>query len=241
MDERLLSESAFLEELLVGEEELIDDYVNGDLPAESRLRFEQHFLCTPERQEKLRFAIALGRYTSQATEPGSSKSQEDQAIVLPTNLNWGARFKGLWAGQSLAFRFATAIAMVAFVAAIVWLLLPRTFAPTTYATVTLSISSGDRAEGPTATKIKLPQEVDALKIFLNLPDSSVPAQGYRVEWINDQGVKKPLAIAEQDAQSLTVVIPARQLARGYNALQLYVTNSDGIEQRINGNYLFAVE
>lgn len=241
MDERLLSESGFLEEVLVAEEELMDDYVNDDLPAVSRLRFEQHFLITPERQQKLKFAFALSRYASQASEIPANASVNDQAAVSPTDLNWYLRFKSFWSGQSPAFRFAAAVAVIAIVGVTVWLLLPGRFAPKTFANVTLTISSGERSEGPTSTKVKLPNDVDALKILLRLPDLSVPARRYRVEWMNDQGVKKPLTITNSDAQSLTVVIPARELASGQNALRLYVINPDGSEQRINGDYLFTVE
>lgn len=241
MEERLLTESGFLEELLVGEEELIDDYVSDDLSLDSRLRFEQHFLCTPDRKQKLRFAFALRRYVSQASEPVAGKSKEDKTEVLPTGLNWGVRFKAFWSGQTLAFRFAMAVAVIAIVVATVWLSRPRPFAPTMFATVTLSISSGDRGGGQTTTKFKLPREVDALKVVLRLPDLSVPARGYRVELINDQGETKALEIAEQEAHSVTVIIPARQLVHGDYALRLYVANSDNTEQRINGNYLFTVE
>jgi hypothetical protein len=241
MDERLLSESGFLEEVLVAEEELMDDYVNDDLPADSRLRFEQHFLITPERQQKLKFAFALSRYASQASKVPASASVNNQAAVSPTDLNWYARFKSLWSGQTPAFRFAAVVAVIAIVGVTVWLLRPGRFAPKTFANVTLIISSGERSEGPTSTKVKLPSDVDALKVLLKLPESSNPAQRYRVEWMNDQGVKKPLTITNADAQSLTVVIPARELASGQNALRLYVINSDGSEQRINGDYFFTVE
>ena len=53
VEERLLTEPDFLEELLVGEEELMDDYVGGELSADERLKFERHFLSTPERRRQV--------------------------------------------------------------------------------------------------------------------------------------------------------------------------------------------
>ncbi|MBD0327525.1 MAG: hypothetical protein ICV68_13900, partial [Pyrinomonadaceae bacterium] len=56
---RLLTEDEFFDELLLGEEELTVDYVNDELTAADRLKFEQHFLSTPERQQKLRFRAGV--------------------------------------------------------------------------------------------------------------------------------------------------------------------------------------
>ena len=229
IEERLFTVNGFLEELLADEDELIDDYVSNDLDADSRSRFEQHFLSTPERQRKLRFAFALSSYSSRA------------AVVVPTSLNWWERLKAFWSGQTLVFRYAAVVALFAFVAAFVWLSLPRTFTPKSFATITLSISSGDRAEGPTRIKVKLPQNAGALKIILKLPDMPLPARGYRVELINDKGTTESLEIAEQNAQTLAVVLTMSQLVRGDNAFRLYASKSDGGEERINGNYFFTVE
>jgi hypothetical protein len=56
---RLLTDLHFLEYVEMVEDEMIDDYVYNHLSPKDRLRFEQHFLFTPERIEKLRFAQAL--------------------------------------------------------------------------------------------------------------------------------------------------------------------------------------
>jgi hypothetical protein len=240
-EERLLTEDDSLEELIVSEEDLIDDYVNDDLPADARLRFEQHFLCTPARQEMLRFAVALGGYTSQASDPVANKSRYTQTAVVPASPSWSARFKSFWSGQSVAFRFAAAAAVVVIVAVTTLLIIPGMFTPKTFATATLSLSSGDRGEGPAITRVKLAQEVDALRLFLKLPASSVSAQGYRVELLDEKLVTRTLEIAGKDGQSLVVEIPARDLRRGEYALLLYAINSDGSEQRINGSYLLTVE
>lgn len=46
------------------EDEMVDEYLSGRLVTEERAAFEQHFLSTPERQEKLRFGRAFNRYLS---------------------------------------------------------------------------------------------------------------------------------------------------------------------------------
>lgn len=61
-EERILTEPGVYEELLVVEEELIDQYVTGDLSAPERQQFENHFLVTAERQKNLRFGKLLQKY-----------------------------------------------------------------------------------------------------------------------------------------------------------------------------------
>jgi len=67
LEERLLTEDEIFQELLLVEDELVNDYVAGELPADDREKFSNHFLCTPERRQKLEFASALRRYVSETT------------------------------------------------------------------------------------------------------------------------------------------------------------------------------
>ena len=63
-EERILTEPGVYEELLVVEEELIDQYVAGDLSALEQQQFESHFLITAERQKNLRFGKLLQKYAN---------------------------------------------------------------------------------------------------------------------------------------------------------------------------------
>ena len=72
----LLANDDFFEELLVAEDEVIDEYVNGRLSGLERGAFEEHFLATPDRHEKLKFGRAFNRYLSSqaAAEPTATPS-----------------------------------------------------------------------------------------------------------------------------------------------------------------------
>jgi hypothetical protein len=63
-EERILTEPGVYEELLLVEEELIDQYLAGDLSAVEQQQFESHFLITAERQKNLRFAKLLQEYAN---------------------------------------------------------------------------------------------------------------------------------------------------------------------------------
>ena len=74
IEERLFTDGAFYEELLIAEDELVDDYLAGELSGSDRERCETHFLLTPERQQKIRFALAFKEYVGAAvaTQPDNS-------------------------------------------------------------------------------------------------------------------------------------------------------------------------
>jgi hypothetical protein len=65
IEQRLMADSVALEELNWIEDELIDDYLEGNLPEHEKKRFEDLFLLAPERQHKLDFAYALKRYVAE--------------------------------------------------------------------------------------------------------------------------------------------------------------------------------
>lgn len=242
VEQRLLTEPDFLVELLLGEEELIDDYVGENLPDDDRLKFERHFLSTPERRRQLSFARALGRYVSNSAESPGSKSARERPHAPPAGPNWAERLRAFWGGSPRALRAAAALLAVAVMLGALWLLSrPRTSTPKTFATLTLTAGAGNRGVGAPATKVKLPPDADALKIFLVLPDGVTPAARYRAELEGDGGETKSLGADVQDARSVSVVIPSAQLARGQYALRLFVTDAGGAERRTGGSYLFTVE
>jgi methionine-rich copper-binding protein CopC len=232
---RLMIESDFLEALTLGEEELLEDYLNDELSGGDRLRFEQHFLSTLERQKKLRFALAFNRYTSNAL----AAIEQATPSSSPTGLTWNAWLRFFWKGQTPAFRTAFAFTLLAIIAGVWWLARPQP--PQTFATFTLSIYPDNRSEGAQAAKVRYPLEADALKLTLLLPKVPGSADGYRVELLTESGEARPLQTAGQDAQAVTVIIPAAQLVRGQYALRLFATTADGKEQRVSGNYFFTVE
>jgi hypothetical protein len=64
VEKRLFSnDRIFWEQMCLAEDELIDAYVSEDLDHEQRQRFEQVFLTTADRRDKLTFARALKAYS----------------------------------------------------------------------------------------------------------------------------------------------------------------------------------
>lgn len=244
MELRLLTEAGYAEEFDIIFDELMDEYSSGKLSEDERLKFKNRFLSTPERQQKLRFSMALNRCASSSRRKVDPQPKKEKSPVSSVKPTWAEQFRAFWNSQQWALRAFTALVVVAVIAGPVWYLSrQKTSPPQTFSTITLNISAGNRADGAQAIKVKLPlaANADALKISLTLPERSTPQTRHRVELENDKGETKQLEITEQDAQSVSVVIPADQLARGRYALKLYAATADGTEQRIPGSYLFNVE
>ena len=75
VEARLFTDREFYDELSIVEDELIDQYLGGAMSDADRESFESHFVSSPERQQKVRFARALKKYVSVSAgqdEPGSA-------------------------------------------------------------------------------------------------------------------------------------------------------------------------
>jgi methionine-rich copper-binding protein CopC len=234
-EDECFAQESWPNEINLVEEDLIDAYLRNELTPERRQRFERNFLTTEARQERVSMAAALLRQVDEY-----NAASQTVVAVPPAEPTWTERFRAFWSSQTWTFRTATAIAIVAVITGALWFF-SRTPSPRTFATLTLTISNSNRAEGAQAGEVKLAPDVEALKISLTLPQQSPPAARYRVVLENNNGETKSAEVAGNDAQSVLVVIPAAQLARGQYALKLFAIKPDGTEQRINGSYFFIVE
>jgi anti-sigma factor RsiW len=59
---RYFTDDALFEQLLAIEDDLIDRYVRGQITDSERLRLERHFMKSPARRKRVRFAEALLRH-----------------------------------------------------------------------------------------------------------------------------------------------------------------------------------
>lgn len=228
------------DQLTLAEEDLIEEYLREELTPERRRRFEKNYLTTAARLERVRMAAALNRLADEQ-RAGAEAHDENEAVVPSKNDSHDNWFRNLWSGQSWAPRAALALAVLAIIVGTWWLLRPRTPSTQTVAMLTLSVARGDRAEGAPVSGVKLPPDARALKVALLLPEGEPHEARYRVELEDVSGEKRDLEVTEQDARSVSVEIPASQLARRQYALRLFALPTDGPPRRIGGSYFFKVE
>lgn len=88
LEQRLLADAAFLEEVLIEEDELVDDFLNNRLSSDEQVSFRKFFMSAPERQEKLKFARVLKEHIATPEPDPSSENQSNpkpslfQSILL---------------------------------------------------------------------------------------------------------------------------------------------------------------
>jgi hypothetical protein len=69
VEERLLDDNDFFDQLSMTEDQLIDDYVYGVLSASERDAFDRNFVINDERRRKLKFAQSLDIYLDKIDSP----------------------------------------------------------------------------------------------------------------------------------------------------------------------------
>ncbi|MGH9754502.1 MAG: hypothetical protein ACREA2_17115 [Blastocatellia bacterium] len=68
-EEAYLSDGSLFEQVQALEEELIEDYVKGDLSGHERLRFERHYLASDQRRARIQSARELFQVCSPKSSP----------------------------------------------------------------------------------------------------------------------------------------------------------------------------
>ncbi|HWQ31588.1 MAG TPA: hypothetical protein VNQ79_01800 [Blastocatellia bacterium] len=84
-----LTDDQVFAELQMIETELIDLYVREELNAADSARFEQHYLNSPERRQRVEFARALQKTTNSVSAPSATR-----AMTAPqaSSESWLRRF-----------------------------------------------------------------------------------------------------------------------------------------------------
>ena len=219
IEERLMVEDDLFEELEISTGELIEEYREGELTAKERQSFESSVLSSPEGRKRHVFAAAIDML---------EQRRQPQAAGLLERV-WAIFRKPQWAIP------ITGLAVVIIAVIIFW---PR---PSGFVAVTLTSSAVTRStEDRPPAKITIPADTSELRVTLALPEPAPPDIRYRVKLLEHHRDITNLQPSGQDANSVSVVIPARQVPPGSYALVIYAIKSDGTEQQIPGNYFFTI-
>lgn len=183
LEERLLGDPAFHEEVSAAEDELVDLYLAGGLDDAERSAFETHFLVADERRRKLRFARGLRRFVADAApalaaadraEPGGEAEGAEPPLGAVRN-----PFR-LFVARRPALAYALAFALLVAVAAVSWRVATRRpDAPGPGRAYAVTLAPGlTRGAGETQ-RITIPPDADTLRLSLEPPPEVYAS--YRVE------------------------------------------------------------
>lgn len=233
-EEQLFSQPEWPDvELETAEEDLIQAYIKKELSPERQRRFEEHYLTTEARKERLLLARSFLRVVCAASSVNRAKSTWTQTVLdFLKSLAFAPRFAvPRFAGLLVTLGLVVTLLLFAF----------QTRPPQTFAHLNLAISYGTRGGGSQTQSITLPLAEDALRISLVLPEPAPQGAAYRVQWENVKGPLGDLDIEKQDTRFISVIIPADKLPPGQYLLKLFRKNPDGTEVPVPGSYLFIAD
>lgn len=223
--DRMQAECDLIEaELDSAEYDLIEAYLKNELSAERHQRFEENYHTTAARKERVLITRSILHICCQ-------KKWWQRLLDFVQSL--------IWEHKAFVPKFAAILLTVGLTGTLVWFVIPPR-APQTFAHLDLVSTSDDRSTGSVTRRVKLPLSQDALRLSLMLPEPTPQGTTYRVQWEDVKGAIEDLSVEKQEADSISVIIPAGELKRGKYALKLFRKKPDGTEERLPGNYFFNV-
>jgi hypothetical protein len=106
VEERMMTDDAFFEEVSFAEDELVDEYTRGSLKGIESQKFEQCFLTTPQDLEQINFNKAFRAHVSKAT-PHYKEAADSPHLTSLTAL-----IATFWRSQRAAAAVALGIVMM---------------------------------------------------------------------------------------------------------------------------------
>jgi len=219
IEERLMVEDELFEELEILKGELIEEYHEGELTGKERKSFEHGFLSSPEGRQRQMFAVAIDTL---------EQHRQPQPVGLLERISNLFR-KPQWAVP------AVGLAAVVIVA-ILFVRTPQQ--PPKFVAINLTSSTVTRSGGESQPPmITIPPDVSELRVSLALPQPAAPDNRYRLV-LDNRHQRTSFQPSGQDANSVSVVIPARHVPPGSYVFVIYTIKPDGTEQQLPGSYYF---
>jgi hypothetical protein len=243
LDEQLLTDQAFYDELLIVEDELIDDYLLERLSQSERESFEVHFLLAPERQHKVRFARTLNKYISRVEAvPAEDSVTEDipsatKDVPKPPPKPWYVIFLP---SQNPILSYSLAAALVLIVGTAAWLVLRnRQFngpSGTGQILIATLLPGQTRGVGDEVKRISISRDVGILQLRLQLRKAEYSNYSADLQTVESQSVYSVANLkAEVGAGQPVVVVnvPTKFLSEGYFRLKLSGPDTSGRSETID--------
>ena len=212
IEEQFLTSNDRFEELLIAEDELIDEYLRGELSEPERKHFADHFLRSPERQRKLRFAKTFEKYIEAATIERPLRATPSISQALPGS----AVLRRLFPVQSPVATFSLATAVLLLLMGTSWVLISRLQVrePSSRNSVVLSLTPSLVRDFGETNKLVINADVDTVRLRLRLPAADY--QTYRAVLRSSEGTEiwtgdKPIPNTPDAEKYIDYDLPAGML------------------------------
>lgn len=238
VEERLLRDTNFYQEILISEDEVIDEYLTNELSAVEKDHFEKNFLITPERFQKVRFARSLSKYIKEVADSQPDASLDQKASEPSTSRS----LFGLLAFQNPLARYAFAALVLLAIGGGVWFALrsTQTTIPTGQNVMAITLTPGlTRGSGQTGD-IKLSRDFEVLQLRLTLPADEY--QSYQAELVREGRtvlIKEDLEPEITTGKFLILNLDPRDLPAGDYQIRVIGNLPNQSSERLQG-YQFRV-
>jgi hypothetical protein len=238
LEERLLTDAAFYEELLIVEDELIDQYLSGELPESERASFETHFLLAPERQERVRFARTLKKYmsaaaVSQSHEDTATEESSEHASEVAEPPPKKRPFFSFLPFQNPIISYSLAAAMILIVGGVSWVIFKNWKSPVPREpgkVLAVELTPGLTRDGGEMKKIAIPPGTNTVQLDLKIA-SVDQYQSYRAVLQTTDGVEKFRITDLKATTTGTSAVVSLRLAAGLLARGDYEVKLSGLSLR----------
>ena len=241
LEEQYVADPRLFDEIALAESDLVDDYVRGRLPNDTRERFERVYLSDSRRRERVTFAEAL--LASVKNVPSVSREARSR-----TWFGWLAAPK-----PALGLAFATLL-----IASGVWMVFevrrtqrdalqrqtarteqpPPNFAPeiarpAAVVVVTLAAGSGTRAPDlASPAPVVIPTGTSEVRMQLSLQENDYSAYRVSVRQLGSAEIARRdrlTAVAEGSVFVITITVPASAFASADYVVTLQGAASGGFD------------
>jgi hypothetical protein len=169
IEQRLLSDEQFFEDLLISENELVDAYFAGRLAKGEKRQFETHFLVGPERQAKFRFGRVLNKYLE------SNDSTQPESELPPARTIIAKQSRGLyWPFGRPLVTVSVALAILIVASATYWLWSQRGSSFEARQQIAVSLMPGGVRSGGAIQRIEIKPDIGVLQLELGLATVDFP-------------------------------------------------------------------
>ena len=122
-DELSFTNDSFAEDLKAAENELVDDFVNGELTGETLEKFDSHYLVSPLRREKVEFARSLQVFAERKS------AEMESTAIKKTSSGFFSSLISFISAKPLQISFAAGLFLL--IAGGLWLVNRRAIQPET--------------------------------------------------------------------------------------------------------------
>jgi hypothetical protein len=244
LEEQLLIDGELYEELLIAEDELIDQFLSGEISEPEREAAEVHFLRAPGRQEQLLFASALKQYlaTNAPLVVDGARLETTDESRSGQRQKKTSLFSRLFP-RNPALAVSLAAALVLIIVGAIWLasrIVNRSHQPQTVWAIELTpgLVRGDGG----IKSFAVPANTDAVRLQLDLAEDQYKSYEALILDIDGRTVASGKNITAESVNGRHIVsldVPAALLTPGDYGVRLSGLSANGSVENL-GSYPFKV-